>query len=348
MLRREFHAPVQFAASQRPILLVVVDTEEEFDWNKPFDRNSTGTSTISGQPSLHERVYDKLGIVPTYVIDWPVATTEASVAILRELAEQGRCEIGTHLHPWVTPPHQEEVSAFNSFAGNLPQELEFEKLRILTSAIGDAFQRQPIAFKAGRYGVGPDTAEMLASLGYRVDASVVPYTSFEAEGGPDFSAVGHDPYWFQAGGRELLELPVTGGYCGWLQNAGAPAYQFAQGRFGKAARLGGILARTGAVERIRLSPESAGLNDMKRLTRALIQGGTKVVTMTYHSPSLVAGHTPYVRSAEDLEQFVQTISDYCTFFQADIGGVFVSLSDLHQQVTAQRAQELLDRSVEPG
>lgn len=336
MLQRESHTPAQFLANQKPILLVVVDTEEEFDWHLPFNRNSTATSSISGQPSLHERVYDRHGIVPTYMIDWPVATTPASVTILRTMAEQGRCEIGTHLHPWVTPPHEEQVTSFNSFAGNLPRELEFEKLRQLTGAIGDAFQRLPIAFKAGRYGVGADTADMLAELGYQIDASVVPYTSFRADGGPDFSGFAHDPYWFEAGGRALLELPVTGGYCGWLRRAGPPIYQLAQHRLAQVARLGGILARTRAVERIRLSPESAGLADMKRLSRALVQGGTRVLTLTYHSPSLVAGHTPYVRSKEDLQAFVKTIDDYCSFFQDELGGVFMSLSGLHNQLAAQR------------
>lgn len=337
MLRPQSHTPVQFSAHQKPILLVVVDTEEEFDWQQPFDRNSTATSSISAQPGLHERVYDGFGIVPTYMVDWPVATTPASAAILRALMEQGRCEIGTHLHPWVTPPYEEQVTSFNSFAGNLPRELEFDKLRQLTGAIGDAFGRRPTAFKAGRYGVGPHSADMLASLDYQIDASVVPYTSFDGDGGPNFSAFAHDPYWFQAGGRALLELPVTGGYCGWLRRAGPPLYQLAQHRLAKAAQLGGILARTRAVERIRLSPEGASADDMKRLSRALIQGGTKVLTMTYHSPSLVAGHTPYVRSNAQLQAFISTIANYCAFFRDELGGVFMSLSALHQQLDAQRA-----------
>ena len=46
-----------------------------------------------------------------------------------------------------------------------------------TVAIADAFGKQPRAFKAGRYGLGPHTAESIASLGYDVDASVVPMVS---------------------------------------------------------------------------------------------------------------------------------------------------------------------------
>ena len=154
---------------------------------------------------MHERVFDRMGIVPTYVIDWPVATTPASVAVLRSLMEAGRCEIGTHLHPWVSPPYEEDVSRFNSYAGNLPRQLEYDKLRMLTEAITASFGRAPTAFKAGRYGLGPHTAESIAALGYRIDASVVPYSAFLDDGGPDFRAYDEHPYWFDTSAGALLE-----------------------------------------------------------------------------------------------------------------------------------------------
>jgi hypothetical protein len=220
MLHRPTHKSARLPDGQPPVLLVIVDTEEEFDWTRPFDRASTGTGAIAAQPLIHERVYDRLGIVPTYVIDYPVASTEAAYTVMRDLMRAGRAEIGTHLHPWVSPPYTEAVSTFNSYAGNLPRELEYEKLRVLTETIRDNLGRAPVTFKAGRYGVGPHTADSIAALGYRVDASVVPYTAFTADGGPDFRAFREDPYWFQAGGRTLLELPATTGYCGLLRGAG--------------------------------------------------------------------------------------------------------------------------------
>ncbi|SFU46726.1 polysaccharide deacetylase family protein [Pseudoduganella namucuonensis] len=318
-----------------PVLLVIVDTEEEFAWDQPFNRGSVGTTSISGQPHIHERVYDRLGIVPTYMVDWPVATTPQSIATLHALMKAGQCEIGTHLHPWVSPPYEETVSPFNSYAGNLPRQLEYDKLRLLTSAITDAFQRSPVAFKAGRYGVGPNTAEIIASLGYQIDASVVPYTAFTIDGGPDFSAFDEHPYWFTAGGGDLLELPVTAGFCGWLRNSGPAIYPITQQSWAKTVKLGGILARTRGLERIRLSPEGATAGDMMRLTQALMRTGCQVYSLTYHSPSLVPGHTPYVRSAADLAQFVESIRSYCTWFQQELGGVFLSLSQVRAAMAKQ-------------
>jgi hypothetical protein len=336
MLEKAQQVPAQLAPGQRPVLLVIVDTEGEFAWDQPFNRSAIGTTSIARQPLMHARVFDKFGIIPTYMVDWPVATTPAAVATLRRLLDAGRCEIGAHLHPWVSPPYEEALSDFNSYGGNLPRQLEYDKLRLLTETIVDAFGKQPLAFKAGRYGLGPHTAESIASLGYDVDASVVPYSAFTADGGPDFRAFDEHPYWFQAGKRELLELPVTTGYCGWLRRFGQRLYDVAQGPWARRARLGGVLARSRALERVRLSPEVASGAEMRRLTDALLAGGCQVFSLTYHSPSLMPGHTPYVRSEADLERLIATVHDYCAWFRDEVGGEFMSLAQLRQALAAQR------------
>lgn len=328
MLRTGQHHPARLAAGERPVLVVIIDTEEEFDWGKPFDRANVGTSSIASQPLMHERVFDRMGIVPTYMCDWPVVTTPASVAVLRGLMEAGQCEIGTHLHPWVSPPYDEEVSHFNSYAGNLPRQLEYDKLRMITEASTQSFGRAPIAFKAGRYGVGPHTADSIASLGYRIDASVVPYSAFTDDGGPDFRAFDEQPYWFDTSAGTLLELPVTTGYAGWLRGGGNALYGLAQKPLARHVRLGGILARSGALERIRLSPEVANGDEMRRLSTCLHRDGCQVFSLTYHSPSMAPGHTPYVRDAGDLERFIACVHDYCTWFRDTFGGQFMSVSQL--------------------
>jgi hypothetical protein len=336
MLKKAQQVPAQLAPGQRPVLLVIVDTEGEFAWDQPFNRNAIGTTSIASQPLMHARVFDKFGIVPTYMVDWPVATTPTAVATLRTLLDAGRCEIGAHLHPWVSPPYEEALSDFNSYGGNLPRQLEYDKLRLLTETIADAFGKQPLAFKAGRYGLGPHTAESIASLGYEVDASVVPYSAFTADGGPDFRAFDEHPYWFQAGKRELLELPVTTGYCGWLRRYGPRLYDVVQKPWARRARLGGLLARSRALERVRLSPEVASGAELRRLTGALLAGGCQVFSLTYHSPSMIPGHTPYVRTEADLARLIATVHDYCAWFRDEVGGEFMSLSKLRQALAAQR------------
>lgn len=330
MLEIATHRPARLPAGHPPVLAVVVDTEEEFDWTKAFSRDSTATTAIAAQPLAHARVFDRFGIVPTYVIDWPVATTKSAYTTLKTLMDESRCEIGTHLHPWVSPPHVEEVNLHNSYTGNLPLDLELEKLRLLTQAIAENFERCPTLFKAGRYGLGCGTSAALAQMGYLIDASIVPHISFGADGGPDFTRFTNDPFWFGPRAAPLLELPVTAAFCGWLRRQGRWLHPALVTPAARGLRLGGIAARTRALERIRLSPEGCDAAEMIRLVTTLARAGNQVFTLTYHSPSLVPGHTPYVRSQADLDAFLDAIAAVCAYFRDELGGVFMSSSKIRE------------------
>ena len=101
-----------------PRIIVMVDTEEEFDWTAPFDRAATGVEHMRRIAELQE-VFDAHGVRPVYDIDYPIADQAVSIDALAPIVADGRAFIGAHLHPWVTPPFSEEVSRRNSFPGNL-------------------------------------------------------------------------------------------------------------------------------------------------------------------------------------------------------------------------------------
>ncbi len=305
-----------------PTLLVVVDTEEEFDWHAPFNPDSVSVRNIAEQ--IHaQAIFDAHGICPTYVIDHPVAATPEAATLLAGFAASGRCDIGAHLHPWVTPPHDGPIDARHSYPGNLPPSLERAKLAALTQAIIAGTGITPAVYKAGRYGVGAATAGILAELGYTVDCSVVPWTDFSADGGPDFSDVADAPFDIAPG---LLELPLSVGFVGRLHALGPALFPHLQAK--AALRLPGIAARTGLLERLRLSPEGHSLHDLCRQTRAGLEAGKRLFMLTYHSSSLLPGATPYVRDAADRAAFLATIDRYCRFFKTEIGGGFARVADI--------------------
>lgn len=99
-------------------------------------------------------------------------------------------------------------------------------------------------------------------------------------------------------------------------------------------RLSGVLAKLGLLERIRLSPEGFNLRDMTRLTEQLIGQGVTLFTLSFHSPSLAPGHTPYVRSVEDLREFLATVSMYLGFF-SKLGGRFVSPLQVYEELAGE-------------
>jgi hypothetical protein len=308
--------PIDLPAADRPTLFVVVDTEEEFDWSAPFSRQSTGVTAMR-HIGRAQRIFDRFGIVPTYVIDYPVASKPEGSTPLAEFTSTGRATIGAHLHPWVTPPHEEEVSRRNSFAMNLPTQLEAAKLTTMVETIERAFEVRPQIYKAGRYGIAARTLASLRSLGFTVDTSVNPHMDYTSESGPDFRRFDARPCWLQ---QDLLEIPCTTGYTGFAGSSLGPRVHAAALASPPQLRAVGILARLGVTNRIMLSPEGSTLDEMKALTRALIARGLRTLTVSFHSPSVEPGHTPYVRSQADLGAFLQSIEQYFEFFFGEMAG----------------------------
>lgn len=310
---------IELPEATRPILAVVVHTEEEFDWAKPYDRNATGVEHMRRIGRAQE-IFDAFGIIPNYVIDYPIASQDLAIVPLKSLADAGRAVIGAHLHPWVSPPYVEEVNTRNSYPCNLPQTLEAEKLQRLTEQIESAFGRRPLTYLAGRYGFGANTGSILEELGYEVDISPAVPIDFSADGGPDYSGYTSHPYWFGER-RKLLGLPGTGGYVGWLRKGGTPLYRAATRPAMRRCGVAGACARLRLLERIRLSPEDYTEPEMRRLTRALLADGMRVFVFSFHSPSVMPGGTPYVRSDADLERFLAKCRDYFSFFMNELDGV---------------------------
>ena len=173
--------------------MVWVDTEEEFDWGAPFDRNSTRVSVTAGMGRF-QNYMRAARVRPIYVTDYPVIQDEAACALMREWLADGSADIGAHLHPWVNPPHQELVSDANSYAGNLPPALERAKLAALCSAIEERLGIRPLAYRAGRYGIGPATGALLEEAGFRIDSSVRSRFDYRAQHGPDFTGMPLHPW----------------------------------------------------------------------------------------------------------------------------------------------------------
>ena len=313
-----------------PVVLALVDAEEEFDWGAPFDRGATSVAAMADIGRLQERL-DDFGVVPTYVVDHPVAAQTTPDSPLAVIAREGRATIGAHLHPWVTPPFDEELSRANSFPGNLPRELERAKLVTTISAIEAAFGARPRCYQAGRYGVGPNTAELLEEEGFEVDFSICPPFDYRAEGGPDFSRFGCDTYWFGQQ-RRLLGIPLTGTYVGlWPQLVGRGAhglYAAVTRPLPTALHLPGLLARTRVLDRLRLSPEGFDRRHHRRLVDALLARGLRVFVFSLHSPSLRPGCTPYVRTEADRQELLDRTVDFLKFFLTERGGVALTPLEL--------------------
>lgn len=82
-------------------LFITIDTEED-EWGN-FSNQDPQLRNIYNIPMLQD-IFNKYNAVPTYLINYPVATSMDSVKILKNIYDEEKCEIGTHCHPWNTPP----------------------------------------------------------------------------------------------------------------------------------------------------------------------------------------------------------------------------------------------------
>lgn len=288
---------VRFRDGFGPAFLVTVDVEEDFDWSLPLARENTAVDSVVRLRKF-QTFCEGAEVKPCYLVDYPVANSSIAQEILGGAFRHRKADVGLQLHPWVTPPHDEEVTRYNSFAGNLPPALERAKIATLAKAVRTRFGVDARIYRAGRYGIGPYTIALLAEHGIAIDSSVRAYHDYHHEGGPDFSGIGPRPVW---AGRDtrIVELPLTTVFTGALRRQGPALYR----RFGTRAALRGAAARLGLLNRIPLTPEGVSIEEAKRAIDAALAQDLPILNFAFHSPSLVPGNTPYVRDNADLDSF---------------------------------------------
>jgi hypothetical protein len=268
-------------------LLVSVDTEED-NW-VPV-REGITLENLRELPRLH-RFLRQLELRPTYFVDHPVASTPWTVDVLREVAAEGGGEIGAHL-----------------------QRAKLETLReALTAVTG----RPPTSFRAGRFGLGRETVAALLETGFEVDSSVTPFVSWAAYGdGSDFDGAPIDCYRLDGRGDprvpvpegRLREVPVS---CGFTRRPYARVARLYRRLTSDPLRrlpLASLATRTGWVRRVIGSPETNPVQDLLALARCSIEEGARFVHFFWHSPTLVPGLSPFVRSHGDRERFYRSLS----------------------------------------
>ena len=296
----------------RPQLLVTIDTEED-NWFP--SREGITVENIRGVERL-QALFDRHGVRPTYLVTHEVATRPWAMEILCDIERSGRAEVGAHLHPWNTPPLEEEFSDRNTGLRNLPPDLQRRKLAALTKAIAAARGAAPTSFRAGRWLLDRVGIAALIAEGYEVDSSVLPYTYwFDVAESPSYS---HAPAWpyFQDGEADiqtplaagpLVEVPATVGFSRGPWRAWGPVDRFLNTRAARLFHAVGLLARLDLVTKLSLCPEIDGYEEMRRLTEVAIRRRLPVLNAFFHSGSLVPGRTPYVRAPSELEAFLDRI-----------------------------------------
>ena len=321
---------------RRGWLVVTIDTEEEGLWSGNYTAEAT-VKNIAAIPRF-QTLCDQFSIRPTYLITTPVAESSDAVKTLRSIHDTGRCEIGTHVHPWNSPPIVDTDSdPRDSYLCNLPADIQHAKLEQLTDQIESSFGSRPVSFRAGRYGIGATAMRSLRKLGYRVDSSVLPRADYRSQSGPDFRTATCRPYFpsdsdilSNSSDESLLEIPVTAGFTHRHFGLADRLRRGAARTPWRQMRAVGILDRTGIATKVKLSPEQATLAQMKQLSIAVINRGVQVLVLMFHSSSLLPGCSPYVKTEQDLDRFLERLSAFFVFAQEELSLSAITLGECYQ------------------
>ena len=97
----------------------------------------------------------------------------------------------------------------------------------------------------------------------------------------------------------MIELPLTTVFTGAVRSGGTSLYR----TLGHIPRGRGVFARTHLMSRVALTPEDMPVPDALEAIAVALGQGVRLLNFAFHSPSLVPGHTPYVRDEADLTRF---------------------------------------------
>ena len=314
-------------------LVITIDTEED-NWGY-YSPNGHTLRNIERIPVLQE-IFDEFGAKPTYLITYPVVTDKSAKRILRSILQSGRCEIGAHCHPWNTPPFDERMCPENSMLCNLSADLQYQKIKSLDEIIQEQFSVKPISFRAGRWGYNATVGTNLCKLGYKIDTSVTPHTTWTKMHGPDFSNASPQSFTFipnevliSKGGcsQSLLEIPATIGYVQSRFPIVKIISKLMPVKTLNQLRTHTLASKLGFPSRVWLSPEMSDLKSMILLSRQMISSGYDILNLFFHSPSLQAGLSPFVCTKKDEGRFLNRIRKFLSFAQND-RMTFVTLSEI--------------------
>jgi hypothetical protein len=322
-------------------IIVTLDTEADNQWRHGCPL--TTENVHWWQP--FQDMCSQFGIRPTYLITSEIAEDAEAAAYLRSLVAAGTAEVGAHLHPWTTPPFRDEAGlTFNDpahvFPCHLDEELLRDKLRTLTTQIRESLGVVPTSFRAGRFGLDEVGARLLAELGYMVDSSVTPFTSWAGNagrpgwrGGPDFRHHAADPFRIGGTGHPgLVELPVTILPTYWVTRRSRAVLRHWNARPLRLARRAAAAWRRPQPLWLRPRPEYRS-GDLTALLREAERRSLPVAVVMFHSSELMPGGSPYRPTQAAVDELLSVLK---AFFAAALrsGHTFATLTAAARELAA--------------
>ena len=306
-------------------LVITIDTEVDKSSNWRISNPVQFRSVLEGVPRVLSPLFDRYGVKPTYFLSAEVIEQPECVATLQTLGR--RAELGTHLHSeFIEPGRRLHLcnmagASADAIQSQDPREVEAGKLANLTTMFREAFGYAPTSFRAGRFGMGPHTLDILAGLGYRVDSSVTPGLCWDyVEGQVDYRDWEPGPRAVTTPSGPILELPLS------IHPGGAPA-RWLRDWPARPRRLAArVLGWRGSYQWLRPSWYSGS-----ELIRYVRNSQETFLNLMFHSMEIIPGASPYAQTQADVDRIVGSMDELFAYCESQ-GYEFCGVSDVVDRV----------------
>ena len=277
--------------------IITVDTEGDNLWNWKLDQPIT-TNNAKFIPRFQE-LCENYGFYPVYLTNLEMSQSKEFQKYIGRKAQEGKCEIGMHLHAWNTPPIVEKKQKY----GGLPyiteysEQIIYEKHQYLKTEIEKYLDVSPKTYRAGRWATNKELFRVLDSLGFIADCSVTPGISWEncsgatVAGGNNYRSFLNKAYCLT---DNMVEIPLTS------KRIHCP--------YGKTVKSIVKNMLIGIEGNLRLATSSLEL--MMRLTTKIESEENDYLEFMLHSSELMPGGSPYFRTENDIEEMYKEMESY--------------------------------------
>jgi hypothetical protein len=286
------------------IVVFTVDVEEQGLFSNRYSRFPAVDNVL--HLDRLEQITSRYNLPLTLLTTYPVIRNQACRDMLCRLTETSGAEIGAHLHPWNTPPFDNEGPDFLRSAA-MPKETLAAKLSNLVEAITVATGTPPVSFRMGRFDFSDAVRELLPAHGLRVDSSAVPLQDTPA--GTRYFLGQTDPYKMDTAQGPILEAPPT------MAAIVPGSARIAAGLAGMAPA---VLSRQirkwfKMLGRVGVQPMGFPLPSMKAAARLHQRRGGRVLSIYLHSSELSPGHHPRLPDQDSVEAYLGKIDSFLSW-----------------------------------
>lgn len=292
--------------------IITVDTEGDNLWKWQYGDKIT---TKNGEyVDRFQAICDRFGFKPVYLTNYEMAKDDKFIRKLIQWENEGRCEIGIHLHAWNTPPIKPLYKSYNGqdYLIEYPEDIMREKFITLYNLLSEKIGHHTNCHRAGRWAMDERYFKILNEFEIKVDCSYTPGINWESsmgatKGGSNYTNVMVKPHYING----ILEVPMSI-------------------RIGKAWGNGSFKHRLKSrilSHHIWLRPSISSFEEMKKLLDILsLENKTDYAEFMIHSSELMPGGSPYFQSNYEIDYLYTSLTKIFSHVKS-LGYIGVTLSE---------------------